>query len=61
MTRIGRVKAWDTKDPVNPRFRLVIEGGKVTLGCWRYVGEEDQPAERSLPYVPTRAIFERVS
>jgi hypothetical protein len=60
MTRIGRVKVWDVKDPVNPRFSLVVEEGKMTLACWRYVGDEEQKAG-NYSWQRVRGIFERIS
>lgn len=61
MTRIGRIKTWEIKDPASPRFRLVVEGGRVVLGCWRYVGDEDAAPHPDIAWETPRAIFERVS
>lgn len=62
MTRIGRVKAYFAADPATPCFRLVIEGGRAQLGCWRAVGFEDVPAPDGKPWLtPTLTVFERVS
>jgi hypothetical protein len=57
MTRIGRIKSWDSKDQGQLRFRLVMEEGRLTLGCWRYVADE----EERVSWMPRRSIFERVS
>jgi hypothetical protein len=57
ITRIGRVKAYETFDRAHPWFRLVIENGRMTLGCWRAVSQE-QPDPISYS---RRTIFERVS
>jgi len=54
MTRIGKVKTAGDYKVGAPCFQLVVEGGRVTLGCWRLIGR----AEAGGDFV---AIFERIS
>lgn len=55
MTRIGTVIAWHSADPNMPCFKLVVENGRVVLGCWRCIGYKGE--SKSGP----QAIFIRVS
>jgi len=61
--RIGKIKAcWHI--PANapePQFRLVREGGKVVLGCWRAVGRDMGLGPDDDVLIPPRVIFERIS
>jgi hypothetical protein len=58
MIRIGRVICCETNDRSRPYFRLVIENGKLVLGCWRSLGYESLVYDQT---VNPRVIFERVS
>jgi len=57
MTRIGTIRCFWTQDFSHPWFRLVIEGGQVTLGCWRLVElEQADPVTFA-----RRSVFKRIS
>lgn len=59
MIRIGRIFCCETSDRSRPYFRLVIENGRLVLGCWRSLGYESIGYEPSQPN--PRVVFERVS
>lgn len=54
MTRIGRVTVRFSENPDIPCFKLVVEGGRVVLGCWRFIMWKES-------YNGIAAVFERVS
>lgn len=59
MIRIGRIFCCETNDRSRPYFRLVVENGKLVLGCWRSLGYEPQTLDAN--WLNPRVIFERVS
>jgi len=61
MTRIGRVKTWNIPEQGTTCFRLVVEQGKVTLGCWHYVRIEAASPHPEIPWMTPQAVYERVS
>lgn len=61
MTRIGRIIAVSSQNQNIPCFQLVVEGGRVVLGCWRFVGLRHDPSDSQPAAIQPAAIFERVS
>lgn len=57
--RIGRIFCWEDGDRSRPYFRLVVENGKLVLGCWRSLGYE--PQTLGVNWLNRRVMFERIS